>query len=132
MVAGTAWIMVSRVSALDAMGAALEERIERSGFGKRPCALQSGWLLANELARFDRRDRAARVVAGSRYSKVWNRQFATRIRTAAVLARIAALPQSTAVMKAFDLSRYGAPPDQLTDEIDSNLYEVAQVADSGQ
>jgi hypothetical protein len=34
--------------------------------------------------------------------------------------------------KAFDLSRYGAPPDQLTDKIDPNLYEVAQVVDSGQ
>lgn len=64
-------------------------------------ALQSGWLLASELARFDRWDREARVAAGSRYSKVWNRQFATRIRSAAVLAHIAALPQSTAVMKTF-------------------------------
>ncbi|MBB6412797.1 NAD(P)/FAD-dependent oxidoreductase [Mesorhizobium sangaii] len=64
-------------------------------------ALQSGWLLATELARFDRWDREARVAAGSRYSKAWNRQFATRIRTAAVLARIAVLPQSAAAMRAF-------------------------------
>lgn len=64
-------------------------------------ALQSGWLLANELARFDRWDRAARVAAGSGYAKAWSRQFATRIRTASVLARIAALPQSNAAMRAF-------------------------------
>ncbi|MGX7873453.1 hypothetical protein ACVDG5_012385 [Mesorhizobium sp. ORM6] len=64
-------------------------------------ALQSGWLLARELAGFDRWDRAARIVVGRRYSKAWNRQFATRIRAAAVLARIATLPRSTAAMRAF-------------------------------
>ncbi|UVK49412.1 hypothetical protein BPNPMPFG_008379 (plasmid) [Mesorhizobium sp. AR07] len=64
-------------------------------------ALQSNWLFASELARFDRWDRAARIAAGSRYSKVWNTQFATRIRAAAVLACIAVLPHSTAVIKAF-------------------------------
>ncbi|UVK46640.1 FAD-dependent monooxygenase [Mesorhizobium sp. AR07] len=73
-------------------------------------ALQSSWLLASELARFDRWDRAERIAAGSRYSKAWSKQFATRIRAAAVLARIAVLPHSTAVMKAF----VGRFPSSLT------------------
>ncbi|MBZ9856975.1 NAD(P)/FAD-dependent oxidoreductase [Mesorhizobium sp. CA13] len=64
-------------------------------------ALQSGWLLANELARFDRWDRAARIAVGRRYSKAWNRQFATRIRVAALLARLASHPMSAAAMNTF-------------------------------
>lgn len=73
-------------------------------------ALQSSWLLATELAKFGQWDRVARVATGRRYSEAWSRQFATRIHTAAVLAHIAILPQSTAVMKAL-VSRF---PNSLT------------------
>ncbi|TJX56064.1 MAG: hypothetical protein E5W21_15830 [Mesorhizobium sp.] len=64
-------------------------------------ALQSSWLLAGELARFEQWDRTARIAVGKRYSRAWSRQFATRIHAAALLARIAVLPNSNTAMKAF-------------------------------
>ena len=38
-------------------------------------ALQSSWLLARELARFEEWDRDARATAGRRYTIAWKRQF---------------------------------------------------------
>ncbi|TIU46089.1 MAG: FAD-binding protein [Mesorhizobium sp.] len=64
-------------------------------------ALQSSWLLAGELARFEQWDRTARIAVGKRYSKAWSRQFATRIHAAALLARIVVLPNSNTAMKTF-------------------------------
>jgi flavin-dependent dehydrogenase len=73
-------------------------------------ALQSGWLLAAELARFGQWDRAARIMAGNRYSRAWSGQFATRIRAAALLARLVVAPRSAAVVEAF----VGGFPESLT------------------
>ncbi len=63
-------------------------------------ALQSGWLLARELAQFEEWDGRARVTAGRRYTKAWKRQFATRVRVASILAR-AAVPLSGFGMRTF-------------------------------
>ena len=57
-------------------------------------AIQSGWLLASELARCNIHDRAARQRAGHRYAALWRRQFLLRIMAAGLFARIAALPRS--------------------------------------
>jgi menaquinone-9 beta-reductase len=55
-------------------------------------AIQSGWLLAAELAGADVRDRSVREDAGRRYSAAWRRQFWLRIVAAESFARAAAFP----------------------------------------
>ncbi|MDF3152242.1 NAD(P)/FAD-dependent oxidoreductase [Mesorhizobium sp. XAP10] len=62
-------------------------------------ALQSGWLLAEELARAPR-GRAGRELAGRRYQAAWRELFSTRVHAAAVLARIALSPAGPALMAA--------------------------------
>ncbi|MBA3448574.1 MAG: NAD(P)/FAD-dependent oxidoreductase [Pseudaminobacter sp.] len=57
-------------------------------------AIQAGWLLARELADLDISDRNARQAAGRNYSAAWRAQFSTRIRVAAILARIALSPSA--------------------------------------
>jgi flavin-dependent dehydrogenase len=64
-------------------------------------ALQSGWLLASELAAANFCDPAALTLAGQRYSQAWKKQFATRIQAASILARIAIFPQSAELMRTF-------------------------------
>jgi flavin-dependent dehydrogenase len=61
-------------------------------------AMQSGWLLARELAGGNGRSLAGRAQAGARYEKGWRRQFAGRIRAADLFARVALLPLVTEVM----------------------------------
>jgi flavin-dependent dehydrogenase len=62
-------------------------------------ALQSGWLLASEIAAADFYDPAARALAGRRYAHAWKRQFATRIHAASALAQIAIFPYTAGLMK---------------------------------
>jgi 2-polyprenyl-6-methoxyphenol hydroxylase-like FAD-dependent oxidoreductase len=62
-------------------------------------ALQSGWLLARELACAPSGG-AGREAAGKRYEAAWRRLFSTRIHAAAVIARIALRPSSAALMRA--------------------------------
>ena len=62
-------------------------------------ALQSGWLLAQALGTYERWDIADRAEAGARYSRAWRRQFALRIRLAAILARLAVLPATANAMR---------------------------------
>jgi flavin-dependent dehydrogenase len=64
-------------------------------------ALQSGWLLATELAKFNHWDRTSRIAAGRLYSKAWHTQFSTRIRAASVLAHIAIFPRTASAMSVF-------------------------------
>ena len=61
-------------------------------------AMQSGWLLADELGRVDASRPAERALAAERYSAAWQRLFATRIRAAAAFAQIAVQPASARVM----------------------------------
>jgi flavin-dependent dehydrogenase len=61
-------------------------------------ALQSGWLLARELGRLEIWNEQAQAEAGRRYQAAWRRQFATRIRVASVLSRLAIAPPSAALM----------------------------------
>lgn len=61
-------------------------------------ALQSGWLLATELAA-ESRNRAGRERAGAAYVSAWRRQFRTRIQVASSLARLALLPGGAAAMR---------------------------------
>ncbi len=56
-------------------------------------AVQSGWLLASELARTDLHNKAARESAGRRYAALWRQQFFVRIHAAAALAAILARPR---------------------------------------
>ena len=62
-------------------------------------AMQSGWLLAAELARVDFREQAGRELAGARYTKAWRKLFAPRIRAASVFATLAIRPRSAVVMR---------------------------------
>ena len=52
-------------------------------------AVQSAWLLARALERRDIHDRAEREAAGRDYAAAWREQFATRIRAAEAIARVA-------------------------------------------
>jgi menaquinone-9 beta-reductase len=61
-------------------------------------AMQSGWLLASELACCKIHNRAARQRAGQRYSARWRRQFVLRIGAADLFARIAAFPRSADIV----------------------------------
>ncbi|RWP03749.1 MAG: NAD(P)/FAD-dependent oxidoreductase [Mesorhizobium sp.] len=62
-------------------------------------ALQSGWLLASELACAPE-GRAGREAAGRRYEAAWKRLFSTRVYAAAALAGIALRPSSATLMAA--------------------------------
>ncbi|TGQ31260.1 NAD(P)/FAD-dependent oxidoreductase [Mesorhizobium sp. M00.F.Ca.ET.216.01.1.1] len=62
-------------------------------------ALQSGWLLACELADAPR-GRAGREAAARRYEAAWRHLFSTRVHAAAVIAKIALRPGSAALMRA--------------------------------
>ncbi|MDB5542129.1 MAG: monooxygenase FAD-binding [Devosia sp.] len=64
-------------------------------------ALQSGWLLAGELARVPDWNRAGRRQAGLRYAAAWRRQFAVRILTASALAGLASRPLTAGAMHQF-------------------------------
>lgn len=63
-------------------------------------ALQSGWMLAQELSASRSWDEANRAAAGRRYSHRWRRQFSTRIRLSSVLAGLAISPRTASVMRA--------------------------------
>ena len=60
-------------------------------------AMQSSWLLKEELLRVDAATRAGRQVAGRRYAAEWVKMFAGRVYAAEALARLAMRP-STAKM----------------------------------
>ncbi|TIO73582.1 MAG: FAD-dependent monooxygenase [Mesorhizobium sp.] len=62
-------------------------------------ALQSGWLLAQELGEAAE-GQAGREAAGRRYQAAWRRLFATRILAAEAIARIALGPGGAALMEA--------------------------------
>lgn len=64
-------------------------------------ALQSGWLLASELARVRDWGEAEREMAGHRYAAAWHSQFALRILTASVLADLASRPLTARLMRGF-------------------------------
>lgn len=64
-------------------------------------AMQSGWLLARELAGGNGKSHAGRAQAGARYETAWRRQFAGRIRAADLFARVALFPLATEVMGGF-------------------------------
>jgi flavin-dependent dehydrogenase len=55
-------------------------------------AIQSGWLLADELLRVDARDPSGRARAGRFYGSAWRSQFAMRIHVATALAAVAVRP----------------------------------------
>ena len=73
-------------------------------------AIQSGWLLAAELAEADVRDRSARENVGRLYSAAWRRQFRLRIVAAESFARAAAFPGAARIAGPF----VGAVPGLLT------------------
>lgn len=60
-------------------------------------AIQSGWLLAAELAGAKVRDRSVREKVGHRYSAAWRRQFWLRIVAAEGFARAAAFPGASRI-----------------------------------
>lgn len=62
-------------------------------------AMQSGWLLASELAAVDARAPGGREIAGRRYSAAWKKLFATRIYAAEAFALIAMRPLSSRIMR---------------------------------
>ncbi|MDB5529408.1 MAG: monooxygenase FAD-binding [Devosia sp.] len=64
-------------------------------------ALQSGWILAAQLGKFDHWDSNARAAAGRAYSRAWRNQFATRIRLAAGLSRLATSSHGASLMHRF-------------------------------
>lgn len=64
-------------------------------------ALQSGWILAEQLGRFDNWGSEERSEAGRAYALAWRRQFATRIRLAAALTMLATSPRGAVSMRAF-------------------------------
>ncbi|MDG4884216.1 monooxygenase, partial [Mesorhizobium sp. WSM4884] len=62
-------------------------------------ALQSGWLLAEELGR-TARGKAGREAAGRRYEAAWRGLFSTRVLAAEAIARLALGPGGAALMEA--------------------------------
>lgn len=64
-------------------------------------AMQGGWMLAGELLRERDWNGAARLRAGQRYEAAWRRQFAGRIRAAALLALLADWPGTGNLVPAF-------------------------------
>ena len=63
-------------------------------------AMQSGWLLADQLVRVDATRQAERALAAARYAAAWRRLFATRIHAASAFAQIAVQPASARIMTA--------------------------------
>lgn len=61
-------------------------------------ALQSGWLLAEQLRQAGAWDLAGRQTTGAGYARVWRRQFATRIHAADLLSRLTIFPQGAELM----------------------------------
>ncbi|UCI06506.1 NAD(P)/FAD-dependent oxidoreductase [Mesorhizobium sp. B1-1-8] len=61
-------------------------------------ALQSGWLLASELAGA-RSGEAGREAAGRRYKAAWTGLFSTRVHVAAAIARLALGPGGATLME---------------------------------
>jgi flavin-dependent dehydrogenase len=70
-------------------------------------ALQSGWILSAHLARHKQWDINARAAAGKAYGSAWRRQFATRIRLAAMLSKVAASANGATLMQAL-IARFPA------------------------
>lgn len=68
-------------------------------------ALQSGWILAAQLGKYEQWDIGAREAAGQAYGSAWRNQFATRIRLAAILSGMAASPNGAKFMQAV-ISRF--------------------------
>lgn len=64
-------------------------------------ALQSGWMLAQQLSRSTSWGPPERAATARRYSVAWQKQFSTRIRVASLLARLAIFPTTAAAMMAF-------------------------------
>lgn len=62
-------------------------------------AMQSGWLLASELALAKPDTSEARMAVAERYSAEWRRMFTGRIYAAEAFARIAAHPTTAASMR---------------------------------
>jgi flavin-dependent dehydrogenase len=62
-------------------------------------ALQSGWMLARELAACRDWGPAERAAVGKSYSAAWRKQFYTRIRAASLLAHLAILPSTASAMR---------------------------------
>ena len=58
-------------------------------------AIQSGWLLARELAAAGRLDDDALGRAGERYARAWSREFAARVHASSAIAALAASPAAT-------------------------------------
>ena len=63
-------------------------------------AMQSGWLLADQLVRVDATSQAERALAAARYATAWRRLFATRIHAGSAFAQIAVQPASARIMTA--------------------------------
>ena len=63
-------------------------------------AMQSGWLLADQLVRVDATRQAERALAAARYSAAWRRLFATRIHAARPSRRSPIQPASARIMTA--------------------------------
>lgn len=63
-------------------------------------ALQSGWLLAQELGKERQWHSSGRRAAGNRYSQAWRKQFATRVHLSSGLAQLAISPLATTVLTA--------------------------------
>ena len=63
-------------------------------------AMQSGWLLADQLLQAGATTQAERARAAARYSAAWRRLFATRIHAASAFAQIAIQPASARAMTA--------------------------------
>ena len=70
-------------------------------------AMQSGWLLADQLVRVDATRQAERALAAARYAAAWRRLFATRIHAASVFAQIAVQPASARIMTCGDQAAAG-------------------------
>ena len=64
-------------------------------------ALQSGWMLAQQLAASKSWGPEERAAVGERYSTAWSKQFSSRIWMASLLARLSVLPIGAAVMRTF-------------------------------
>ncbi len=62
-------------------------------------ALQSGWMLAQELGKSGDWSGTERNAAGERYMRAWRHQFSTRIRAASLLARLAIFPVTAMAMR---------------------------------
>jgi flavin-dependent dehydrogenase len=61
-------------------------------------ALQSGWMLAQQLGDSDSWELAKRAAVGKSYAAAWRKQFSTRIRLASLLARLAIFPSTASAM----------------------------------